>query len=127
MRFLITAVLTGCFCWSQMAQAEYRYYPLAQPILTHYHTASGKLRYLRVSTTLMYDNKADKDIIEQHLPLIRDSLITVIRDQKAQQIEQRDAKKRLEQESLKQLTQTFAQYKVPLPVDHVLFTQYHYQ
>ena len=127
MRYGIIMVIGSLLFFSQAAWAEYRYYPLAQPVLTHYHSASGKLRYLRVSTTLMYTEKDDKERIEQHLPLIRDSLITVIRDKSAHQIERRDAKKILERESLQQLSETFAQYKVPFPIEQVLFTQYHYQ
>lgn len=99
------------------------YVPITPDFIVNYHS-QGRLRYLKVSVELMGRSEEFKDIVNQHMPMIKDNLVSLFAAQDFKFLQTREGQEKLRDDSLEEVQRVMLEYTGEPTVEKVLFTQY---
>lgn len=99
------------------------YYQIRPAFVVNYNT-KGRIRYLQVNVELMTEKEKTLDVIQKHLPLIKNNLVTLFSAQDFESIKTYEGKETLRQAALENLQRVMIE-KIGEPgVEAVLFTSF---
>lgn len=108
-------------------QGSVSYHALEPDIITNYLSDGKTLGYIRVSVELMVENKADLKLLEQHDPLIRDTIIRLMGSKQAEQIKSLASREDLRKECETRVNELLVQESGKKAVRELIFTKFLYQ
>lgn len=75
-------------------KGESFYLPIDPPFIVNF-THLGALRYLQISLEIMYPDRASLDLVDMHMPAIRNALILLLSDQPYEKLSTLEGKQKL--------------------------------
>lgn len=116
--------------WAEDAAPEKivsSYLELDPEFITNFQNKGSKVGYVRVGVSLKLANEKDEDLVEAHLPLIRNSIVGIIYAATDEQVRSNEAQEQLRQE-IKAAIQTLLKEETGKEmVQDVLFTHFLWQ
>ncbi|OAN17100.1 flagellar basal body-associated protein FliL [Photobacterium jeanii] len=109
------------------AKPQYSYYTLAPDITTNYVTQGKRLGYLRLQVDLMVIDPSLVKIVEEHAPLIRDTIITIIGQQPEAKVKSLAGREEIRQACLDKVNELLIAETNQKLLTELLFTKYLYQ
>ncbi|WP_042010913.1 flagellar basal body-associated FliL family protein [Aeromonas fluvialis] len=109
------------------AKPGFSYHALDPDIITNYLSDGKTLGYIRVTVELMAENEADLKLLEQHDPLIRDTIIRLMGSKSADQIKSLVSREELRKECETKVNELLVQEAGKKAVRELIFTKYLYQ
>lgn len=106
---------------------DYQYFQLEPDIITNYIKEGSRIGFVRITVELMVKSKTDYDMIEKHMPLIRDKIITIFGRQSEVAIKSVADREGIRQHCLDAVNEVLFQEMGRRPVIELLFTKYLYQ
>ena len=130
--FLMAITLLSPFSYAKppqdsATQSNITYYTLTPDITTNYIINGSHLGYIRLQVDLMLTDSSQIINIEHHAPLIRDTIISIIGQQSAQQIKSLAGREKIRQLSKQKINQLLLAETGHTAINELLFTQYLYQ
>lgn len=106
--------------------SDVQYVPLQPAFVTNYG-GPGRLKYLKADMTLMVDGLLAQEIVEQQLPLVRNTIVLILSRQSENNVVTSAGQERIRQQLLQNLQEALTR-EVGQPLVHeVLFTNFIYQ
>lgn len=103
------------------------YYALEPDIITNYLGNDKTLGYIRVTVELMAESEADRGLLEEHDPLIRDAIIRLLGSKTAEQIKSLVTREDLRKECEIAVNELLVRETGKKAVKTLLFTKFLYQ
>ncbi|WP_347330244.1 flagellar basal body-associated FliL family protein [Marinimicrobium locisalis] len=105
------------------ASQEAIYYPLNEKLVVNYNVR-GRQRFLQTEITLMFRDNKVADVLERHMPRIRNDLIMLLSGQEFEDLQTPEGRELLRQDALRSI-QDILQEEIGQPgVEQVLFTSF---
>lgn len=139
---ILLVLLLSCGALQQQALAEdeppaegaegtakpgFSYHALDPDIITNYLSNGKTLGYVRVTVELMAENEADLKLLEQHDPLIRDTIIRLMGSKSAEQIKSLVSREELRKECETKVNELLVRETGKKAVRELIFTKFLYQ
>lgn len=112
---------------SEIINTQLGYYTLEPDITTNFVTTGKKLGYIKVRIDLLVPDIALLPILEKHNPLVRDAIISVLGQQREDQIKSLSGREEIRKESLKKINELLLIETGQTVVADLLFTKFLYQ
>ncbi len=109
------------------AKPGFFYHLLDPDIITNYLSDGKTLGYVRVTVELMAENEADLKLLEQHDPLIRDTIIRLMGSKSADQIKSLVSREELRKECETKANELLVKETGKKAVRELIFTKFLYQ
>ena len=109
------------------AKPGFSYHALDPDIITNYLSDGKTLGYIRVTVELMAENEADLKLLEQHDPLIRDTIIRLMGSKSADQIKSLVSREELRKECETKVNELLVKETGKKAVRELIFTKFLYQ
>lgn len=109
------------------AKPGFSYHALDPDIITNYLSNGKTLGYVRVTVELMAENEADLKLLEQHDPLIRDTIIRLMGSKSAEQIKSLVSREELRKECETKVNELLVRETGKKAVRELIFTKFLYQ
>ncbi|TNI91264.1 flagellar basal body-associated FliL family protein [Aeromonas allosaccharophila] len=109
------------------AKPGFSYHALDPDIITNYLSDGKTLGYIRVTVELMAENEADLKLLEQHDPLIRDTIIRLMGSKSAEQIKSLVSREELRKECETKVNELLVKETGKKAVRELIFTKFLYQ
>lgn len=109
------------------AKPGFFYHLLDPDIITNYLSDGKTLGYVRVTVELMAENEADLKLLEQHDPLIRDTIIRLMGSKSADQIKSLVSREELRKECETKANELLVKETGKKAVHELIFTKFLYQ
>ncbi|NLW04578.1 MAG: flagellar basal body-associated protein FliL [Pseudomonadaceae bacterium] len=110
----------------EVTLSDTQYIPLKPGFVTNYG-GPGRLKYVRVDMTLMVDGVSAQNVVQQQLPLVRNTIVLVLARQNENNVVTPNGQERIRQQLLQALHEALTlEVGQPLIVE-VLFTNFIYQ
>ncbi|ART80319.1 flagellar basal body-associated FliL family protein [Oceanisphaera avium] len=103
------------------------YYTIEPDIITNYHNSGQTLGYIRVTVDLMLESADKMPLVEQHIPLLRDALNSLLAEQDQQEIRSLALREQLAAKGLQRLNDLLLAETGETPIRRLLFTKFLYQ
>ena len=133
---LVTVIATGMFSSGGGATEEVvveeekvnpfeavQYLPLEPEFIVNFG-ANSKPKYLSVDVSASTSDEEVIAALKQHMPVIRDKLLTLFGEQNASELKSADAKEKLRGEALASIQSVMEERFGSTGVDEVLFTRF---
>ena len=105
-----------------------KYFELFPNFVTNYQKDNGKIGYLSVGIQLKVKGAAGVELIKQHLPLLQDAVVWLMRGQTDASVRDLTQRESLRQQTLTELqTRLETETKQKAIIEDVLFTRYVWQ
>lgn len=105
-----------------------KYFELYPNLVTNYQKADGKLGFLSVGIQLKIKGSAGVELVKQHLPLMQDAVVWLLRAQSETAVKDLAQRESLRQQTLTELQNRLeAETKKKEIIQDVLFTKYVWQ
>ncbi len=105
-----------------------KYFELYPNLVTNYQRQDGKIGFLSVGIQLKVKGAANVELIKQHLPLMQDAVVWLMRSQNETTVKDLAQRETLRQQTLTELqTRIEAETKKKEVIQDVLFTKYVWQ
>lgn len=105
-----------------------KYFELYPNLVTNYQKADGKLGFLSVGIQLKVKGTAGVELVKQHLPLMQDAVVWLLRAQSETAVKDLAQRETLRQQTLTELqTRLETETKQKEIIQDVLFTKYVWQ
>lgn len=105
---------------------DVQYVPLQPAFVTNYG-GPGRLKYLKADMTLMVDGLVAQEIVEQQLPLVRNTIVLILSRQSENNVVTSAGQERIRQQLLQSLQEALTREVGQPMVAEVLFTNFIYQ
>ncbi|MGF1765146.1 flagellar basal body-associated protein FliL [Aliivibrio kagoshimensis] len=112
---------------SEIIETQLGYYTLEPDITTNFVTTGKKLGYIKVRIDLLVPDIALLPVLEKHNPLVRDAVISVLGQQREDQIKSLSGREEIRKETLKQINDRLLIETGQPVVADLLFTKFLYQ
>ena len=112
---------------SEIIDTQLGYYTLEPDITTNFVTTGKKLGYIKVRIDLLVPDIALLPILEKHNPLVRDAIISILGQQREDQIKSLSGREEIRKESLKKINELLLIETGQTVVADLLFTKFLYQ
>ena len=99
------------------------YYPLKPAIIVNFQ-ARGRQRFLQAELTLLVRDESVIQAVENHMPMIRNSLVMLFGGQTYEELQTAEGKEKLQEEAVAQLQALLKQETGQPGVEKVLFTNF---
>lgn len=103
------------------------YYTITPDIITNYQNSGQTLGYIRVSVGLMLESSEQMPLVEQHIPLIRDAINSLLAEQDQQEIRSLTVRNELATQGQQRLNDLLLHETGEAPIRRLLFTKFLYQ
>jgi len=105
-----------------------KYFELFPNFVTNYQKDNGKVGYLSIGIQLKIKGAAGVELIKQHLPLLQDAVVWLMRGQTDASVRDLAQRENLRQQTLTELqTRLETETKQKAIIEDVLFTRYVWQ
>ncbi len=105
-----------------------KYFELYPNLVTNYQRQDGKVGFLSVGIQLKVKGAANVELIKQHLPLMQDAVVWLMRSQNETTVKDLTQRESLRQQTLTELqTRLETETKKKEVIQDVLFTKYVWQ
>jgi len=105
-----------------------KYFELYPNLVTNYQREDGKIGFLSIGIQLKVKGSANVDLIKQHLPLMQDAVVWLLRGQNETTVKDLTQRETLRQQTLAELqTRIEQETKRKDVIQDVLFTKYVWQ
>lgn len=105
-----------------------KYFELFPNFVTNYQKDNGKVGYLSIGIQLKIKGAAGVELIKQHLPLLQDAVVWLMRGQTDASVRDLAQRENLRQQTLAELqTRLETETKQKAIIEDVLFTRYVWQ
>jgi flagellar FliL protein len=105
----------------------FSYYTLEPELTTNFHTTGNKLGYIRVQIDIMVAHDSYLPILQQHDPLIRDTVVALLGEQDENTIKSLPGREELRKTMLEEINAMLLVETGKTLVSDLLFTKYLYQ
>lgn len=112
---------------SSEAKVDYQYFQLTPDIITNYIKPGKRIGFVRLTVELMVDSKSSYALIENHEPLIRDKIITILGEQTEIVVKSIAEREGIRQRCLDEVNNLLYKETGKKPLIELLFTKYLYQ
>ncbi len=106
---------------TEVTKAPAIYYDIKPPIIVTFDVG-GRQRYMQASLTLMARDSDVMEVVELHLPLIRNKLLNVFGGIPFEELQTNDGRLKLQEQSLSVINEVLMQQGQETPVEKVLYT-----
>jgi len=106
---------------------DYHYFQLEPDIITNYIKTGKKIGFVRITVELMAKSKGNLSVIDDHEPLIRDKIITIIGEQTEAMVKSITDREVIRQRCLDEVNEMLEAETGKRPLEDLLFTKYLYQ
>jgi len=106
---------------------DYHYFQLEPDIITNYIKTGKRIGFVRITVELMAKSKGNLSLIDDHEPLIRDKIITIIGEQTEAMVKSISDRETIRQRCLDDVNEMLKAETGKEPVEDILFTKYLYQ
>lgn len=111
---------------SQASLSDAQYVPLRPAFVANYG-GPGRLKYVKADMTLMVDGLTDQSVVEQQLPLVRNTIVLILSRQSENNVVTSAGQERIRQQLLQGLQEALTREVGQPLVAEVLFTNFIYQ
>jgi flagellar FliL protein len=118
---------SSSFLMAEEAKADYQYFQLTPDIITNYIKPGKRIGFVRLTVELMVDSKSGYALIENHEPLIRDKIITILGEQTEIVVKSIVEREGIRQRCLDEVNEMLYKETGKKPLRELLFTKYLYQ
>ncbi len=101
-----------------------QYVDLAPPIIVNVQASGKRTRFLQVKVAIQVAGEDAAEEIRYHSAPLRNALIMLLSDRKADALISADAREKLRSEALERIRKTMAEIDKALKVEDLLFTGY---
>ena len=109
------------------AKGDYQYFQLEPDIITNYIKPGKRIGFVRITVELMVDSKSSYSLLEDHEPLIRDRIITILGEQTEKVVKSVIERDSIRQRCLEEVNKLLYLETGKKPLEELLFTKYLYQ
>ena len=109
---------------SNDAKPSYVYFGLDPDIITNYVSGSNEIGFISVSVELMLISEDNLAIIEQHEPLIRDKIISLLGQQSPQELRSMTGREAVRKRIQNEVNSLLKQESGVAAIENLLFTKY---
>ncbi|HKM14898.1 MAG TPA: flagellar basal body-associated FliL family protein [Marinospirillum sp.] len=102
------------------------YVPLTPGFVTNYG-GPGRLKYVRIDMTLMVEGLESQAVLEQQLPLVRNTVVLILTRQNENNVVTPNGQERIRQQLLQALNEALTREVGQPLLAEVLFTNFIYQ
>lgn len=102
------------------------YVPLTPGFVTNYG-GPGRLKYVRIDMTLMVEGLESQAVLEQQLPLVRNTVVLILSRQSENNVVTPNGQERIRQQLLQALNEALTREVGQPLLAEVLFTNFIYQ
>ena len=106
---------------------DYQYFQLEPDIITNYIKSGKRIGFVRITVELMAKSKGNYSLIDNHEPLIRDKIITIIGEQTEVVVKSISDREGIRQRCLNEVNELLYAETGKRPLEDLLFTKYLYQ
>ena len=106
---------------------DYHYFQLEPDIITNYIKVGKRIGFVRITVELMAKSKGNLSLIDEHEPLIRDKIITIIGEQSEAMVKSISDRETIRQRCLDEVNEMLQAETGKRPLEDLLFTKYLYQ
>ena len=144
-RFIITILFTAMLGFSSLVNSaeegseetenaaeeevkeEIMYYQIAPNIMTFYQNTGRKMGYIVVQVQLVVRGQDNWDLIDDHLPLVQDSLVDFFNSQDKDTVQDLQQREALRNQAKERVANVIKQEVGKNVIENLLFTQYVFQ
>lgn len=106
---------------AEQSPPSIEYLPLNPKLIVN---LAGRHHYLRADVQLMIQGKENLERIQNYLPVVRHTLITLLSDLPPEQVANVEEREKLRQEALAKVRQALDQYTASTGLKDLLFTEF---
>jgi flagellar FliL protein len=106
---------------AEQSPPSIEYLPLNPKLIVN---LAGRHHYLRADVQLMIHGKENLERIQNYLPVVRHTLITLLSDLPPEQVANIEEREKLRQEALAKVRQALDQYTASTGLKDLLFTEF---
>jgi flagellar FliL protein len=109
------------------AKNDYHYFQLEPDIITNYLKPGKRIGFVRITVELMAKSKSNYALIDDHEPLIRDKIITILGQQTEIMVKSITEREGIRKRCLDEVNELLFTETGKKPLEDLLFTKYLYQ
>ncbi|GLS89630.1 flagellar basal body-associated protein FliL [Psychromonas marina] len=106
---------------------DYQYFQLEPDIITNYIKPGKRIGFVRITVELMVKSKSNYAVINEHEPLIRDKIISILGQQTEAIVKSVTERDGIRQRCLDEVNELLYVETGKKPLEDLLFTKYLYQ
>ncbi len=106
---------------------DYQYFLIEPDIITNYIKPGKRIGFVRITVELMVKSKSNYALLENHEPLIRDKIITILGEQKEVKVKSIAERENIRARCLDEVNALLLTETGKKPVEALLVTKYLYQ
>ena len=106
---------------------DYQYFQLEPDIITNYIKPGKRIGFIRITVELMVHSKSNYAVVENHEPLIRDKIITILGEQTEAKVKSITEREGIRQRCLEEVNKLLFSETGKKPLEDLIFTKYLYQ
>ncbi len=110
----------------EVTLSDTHYVTLTPGFVTNYG-GPGRLKYVKIDMTLMIEGLDSKAVVEQQLPLVRNTVVLILSRQNENNVVTPNGQERIRQQLLRSLNEALTREVGQPLVAEVLFTNFIYQ
>lgn len=108
---------------SELVQKPAIYFDLKPPFVVNYQW-KGRQRYVQISISIMTRNEATIDILQRHMPLVKNNLVMIMGSQDFEILRTPEGKESVRQAILEELQKILTEEMGEPGIEQVLFTNF---
>lgn len=121
---MITASLSSAAVSANDDKPVYIYFGLQPDIITNYVSATNKIGFISVAVEFMLEDNNSLDVIEEHEPLIRDKIISLLGQQSPQHLRSLTGREEVRKLIQNEVNSLLKQETGKGVIENLLFTKY---
>jgi len=106
---------------------DYHYFQLEPDIITNYIKPGKRIGFVRITVELMAKSKSNYALIDDHEPLIRDKIITILGQQTEIMVKSITEREGIRKRCLDEVNELLFTETGKKPLEDLIFTKYLYQ
>ena len=106
---------------------DYHYFQLEPDIITNYIKTGKRIGFVRITVELMAKSSRNLSLIDDHEPLIRDKIITILGEQTEAVVKSITERETIRKRCLDEVNEMLQAEIGKKPLEDLLFTKYIYQ
>ena len=106
---------------------DYHYFQLEPDIITNYIKTGKRIGFVRITVELMAKSKSNYSVIDDHEPLIRDKIITILGEQTEAIVKSITERETIRKRCLDEVNEMLQAETGKKPLEDLFFTKYIYQ
>ena len=122
--FVVSSIYSATASAEKNPRPVYIYFGMEPDIITNYVSESNKIGFISVAVELMVADNKNLEIIEQHQPLIRDKIISLLGQQSPQHLRSQAGREEVRKTIQNEVNMLLKQESGTSAIENLLFTKY---